>query len=467
MLLLVACIISFVFNVVILPSKDPVAKNKEAETEVSLEHLKAFKITNTGTHIGTKNKQARTGNVNTTAASKIVSNVNTSTTIKTISVKQRTKLKPPRIPVTACLLIKDDNDLLNEWIAYHYHVLDMRYIVLAVDPSSLTSPQPLLQHWGQVTSEMGDPLHTLIWNDTDYMPNDFLQKGYHIAPKFINGDAKASKWHEGTEDEATVIQDNLRIANHRFRQVTFVSACLRHVRNENRTWAIHIDTDEYVVINPVLRQKQKELRSNVSIPKDLQQPSTVIHFLQDIIDRDSHLRTKANYPCVSMPRLLFGSVEDKQIEEKEENIQARLPAGLLNNATLSLQLETLRWKYHTNYTDKDRNAQPKVIIDVSKVPLTDEMFKPKPFSIHRPSKRLCRRIDQLDFYAVDKFPLSLNHYLGTWERYMARNDTRRSERAYKFKASVHDGKDGWIASWIEGFVQRVGLNRAIKLLISS
>ena len=44
---------------------------------------------------------------------------------------------------SACMLIKDDNDLLNEWLAYHYHVLNLRYLVVAVDPSSATSPTPI------------------------------------------------------------------------------------------------------------------------------------------------------------------------------------------------------------------------------------------------------------------------------------------------------------------------------------
>ena len=39
-----------------------------------------------------------------------------------------------------CLLIKDDNDLLSEWIAYHYHVFNMRRLIVAMDPTSKTSP---------------------------------------------------------------------------------------------------------------------------------------------------------------------------------------------------------------------------------------------------------------------------------------------------------------------------------------
>eukprot|EP00535_Pseudo-nitzschia_heimii_P001226 CAMPEP_0197176734 /NCGR_PEP_ID=MMETSP1423-20130617/2556_1 /TAXON_ID=476441 /ORGANISM="Pseudo-nitzschia heimii, Strain UNC1101" /LENGTH=131 /DNA_ID=CAMNT_0042626143 /DNA_START=454 /DNA_END=846 /DNA_ORIENTATION=- len=33
-----------------------------------------------------------------------------------------------------CMLIKDDNDILDEWIGYHYHTMKMRKVVVAVDP---------------------------------------------------------------------------------------------------------------------------------------------------------------------------------------------------------------------------------------------------------------------------------------------------------------------------------------------
>jgi hypothetical protein len=42
--------------------------------------------------------------------------------------------------------------------------------------------------------------------------------------------------------------------------------------------------------------------------------------------------------------------------------------------------ETLRWKNHAAWTDKERNAQPKVIVDVSAVDMDDEMFQSKAFS---------------------------------------------------------------------------------------
>lgn len=74
---------------------------------------------------------------------------------------------------SACLLIKDDNAILSEWIAYHYHTVNLRHLVVAVDPSSIESPASILSRWRQNTD-----LKVNYWNDTDYMPQSFVDTGY-------------------------------------------------------------------------------------------------------------------------------------------------------------------------------------------------------------------------------------------------------------------------------------------------
>jgi hypothetical protein len=373
---------------------------------------------------------------------------------------------------SACLLIKDDNDILNEWIAYHYHVLNLRHMIVAVDPSSATSPGGILQTWRNLTD-----LEVTEWSDEDFMPVDFLEKGYHIPPRFINGDANKSAWHNGDEDEATVKADRLKISNHRFRQVTFLSACLRQHRKEHRTWTIHIDTDEYVVVNPMLRRQQEKEQPqqrqrldteqrqhmDIAIPS-IAEPNAILTVLQQV-QHDAKLQKQANYPCISMPRLLFGSVEQSKSAISTTNMTTTIDGTTsASNAFNTSLFETLRWKNHAAWTDKDRNAQPKVIVDVSAVDMDDEMFQPKAFSIHRPSKKLCRTIDQLSFDMVERYPLTVNHYVGTRERYMARKDSRRNDRAYEFKAHVDAGSDDWIMTWLDGFVQEHGADEAMTLL---
>eukprot|EP00980_Cylindrotheca_fusiformis_P027285 scaffold19736_cov127-Cylindrotheca_fusiformis.AAC.2 len=72
-----------------------------------------------------------------------------------------------------CLLTKDDGMILNEWIAYHYHVLNMRQLIVAVDPLSETSPEPILQKWEELFG-----MSIEVWGDEDFMPASFLRGEY-------------------------------------------------------------------------------------------------------------------------------------------------------------------------------------------------------------------------------------------------------------------------------------------------
>lgn len=345
---------------------------------------------------------------------------------------------------SACLLIKDDNLILSQWIAYHYYSMNLRYLVVAVDPSSHTSPSHVLSAWSNTTD-----LHVVMWSDSDYMPESF--DGQQIRNRFI----RSGKWHDGREDEEQVQQDNLRISNHRFRQLKFVSSCLLHMRIQNRTLVTHVDTDEYVTLNPLLRYRNDYRQWPMP---SLSYPGAISSFVQKILYQDEFLFQKANFPCVSMPRLLFGSVEDDQDNSKTFELQRSYE--WLNVS----RYDTLRWKYHAAYNDTDRNAQPKVLVDLRLVPQDDQMFR-RAFSIHRPSKSLCRYMDQMVVTGFQRYPLIVQHYVGTLERYLLRNDSRRSERLYHEKAHVREGgRDDWIVEWLPGFVRSMGEAKARFLL---
>jgi hypothetical protein len=79
----------------------------------------------------------------------------------------------PKANFAACLLVKDDNDILSEWIAYHYHSLNMRFLIVAVDPHSAQSPSSILARWKLLTD-----LDVIEWKDEMYMPPYFLQNGH-------------------------------------------------------------------------------------------------------------------------------------------------------------------------------------------------------------------------------------------------------------------------------------------------
>ena len=110
-----------------------------------------------------------------------------------------------------------------------------------------------------------------------------------------------------------------------------------------------------------------------------------------------------------MPRVLYGSVED------DNN----------NVSTYKKSFESLRWKYHTRYDNDKLNKQPKVIMDVSGFPPMNNSGRV--FSIHRPNRFLCRNKGQMNVHDEHRYPLTINHYIGSLERYQAREDVRRTQ----------------------------------------
>ena len=310
-----------------------------------------------------------------------------------------------------CLLIKDDNDILNEWIAYHYHTIKLRKLIVAVDPSSKTSPLEILQIWQKFFG-----LEFEIWNDKDFMPDYFLDGQYENVPRMIKvEDKNATKWQDDKDaaDEEHLRQDYVEINNHRYRQAKFLQACSKSLQLANNTWTTHIDTDEYIVVNPTLRQYEKVgINETVPVPTTLES-GTIFNFLQDLLVDD---KVVINWPCISMPRVLYGSLEDPY-DEKDDKI--------VFDTFRRSRFESLRWKYHVAYDNATLNKQPKVIMDMSGFPPFN--ITRKAFSIHRPNMQLCRRQTQMDVENNWRYPLTVNHYVGSLERYNARDDPRRTQ----------------------------------------
>ena len=68
--------------------------------------------------------------------------------------------------LSACLLVNDENPRLPEWLAYHYHMLPLRSLIVAVDPVSKHQPDEILSRWPSMGVEVD------IWNDTYYLGNE-------------------------------------------------------------------------------------------------------------------------------------------------------------------------------------------------------------------------------------------------------------------------------------------------------
>ena len=129
---------------------------------------------------------------------------------------------------SACLMIKDQNMLLPEWLAYHYTVLPLRRLIVGVDPHSITDPEPILDLFGSIG------LNITVWRNESTYWQDW------------GGNLPHDKLDFQLTNTSTRIEKRDR---HRKRQYHFYSGCLQRLRDEGWTWTAVIDTDEYLAFN--------------------------------------------------------------------------------------------------------------------------------------------------------------------------------------------------------------------------
>mmetsp|Transcript_18255 Transcript_18255/g.39446 ORF Transcript_18255/g.39446 Transcript_18255/m.39446 type:complete len:656 (+) Transcript_18255:76-2043(+) len=124
--------------------------------------------------------------------------------------------------LSACLLVNDENPRLPEWIAYHYHILPLRSLTVAVDPASRSSPAAILDRWRQL---MG--LDVQLWEEKVYMP--------------YGGDGACNASDPHTDC----------LKHHRKRQQHFVRACMANFKKRGKSWVLLTDVDEYITFNTI------------------------------------------------------------------------------------------------------------------------------------------------------------------------------------------------------------------------
>lgn len=354
---------------------------------------------------------------------------------------------PDEESFSACLLVMDDNHRLTEWISYHYFAMPMRYLVVAVDPHSKTSPTSFLDRWR-------DRITIVEWTDTDFAPNATVLR---IQPS----DAFDTKKNK-----------------HRHRQGLFYHACIEHLQRQNRTWTSFHDVDEYMTINMDVVDNAKELfgkpGSILQMVQKYSQNAATSTSNDEDPDHSFWYEHFQQGPCVTIARSLYSVVEST-----EEDVFRDVPA--LVNAR---QFDTLNWRYRANKRT-GRDGLAKSIIDVSRVKLSDfrdgynahrplratcpspwHNYNQLPLGIHQYVPRLCRKLVSLGLFLT----LAILHsYLSSWASYSFREDARKgaikSHEKWLERASLRaGGADDEVRPWISGFVNLVGKEVAKNLL---
>jgi len=339
----------------------------------------------------------------------------------TFSEHARSNFTEQQFPVTikqefsGCLLVKDDNAFLPEWIAYHSIALPLTSLIVAVDPDSLSSPRAILERFNGT-------LNWTLWHDEDYIKPPMPKKSCDIANPQRTRECHCTRQHR------------------------FMSSCLREVKRAGGRWTALVDSDEYVVIND----------DNVET-KDLQ-VSDGSHRYSTALDH-LHLieeaKGKAHQPCLVLPRLFFSAMETPGATNATRGVPKETMQAV----------STLRFRAHAKKGCFKHNGYPKTLVDVSRIRSFPNMVR----NPHRPLPECLIGTFQPGSAAqwVAQFRvhhLVVHHYLGSWERYSGRNDSRRSREAFDAKALVNKGNDDSITSWFDELIDRIGPKRALDLL---
>ena len=326
--------------------------------------------------------------------------------------------------MSACLLVMDDNHYLIEWLAYHYLILPLRYLIIAVDPRSKTSPTSILERWK-------DRMTIVEWSDEDFLPVDWVHHD-----RELNEEDSRQKF-------------NL----HRERQRNFYPTCLRALRNVHREWTTCIDSDEFLHMNPNYRLVKEN--------SQYRHPPTI----RDAIDKSYQDVELGTTSCITVPRLRFGNYENVSDESASitSTISNESETSELLQTIPKQQFLTLRWKYRSPFQSKHNNGMPKSMVDVSQI----ANYSRQETDAHRPVRSECPRRNLYMPNLVS--PLVVNHYVGTYEQYTFRDDARagmkqRDDERFAWYGTIQDGVDASIAPWLGRFVQEVGLQEARRLL---
>ena len=371
-------------------------------------------------------------------------NLSSSTTATTTQQQQH---------MAACLMVRDDNTLMYEWLAYHYITMPLRHVLIAADVGSTQDPATVAQHWD------GTPLNITIWNYT------------HFIHRF--GDIPVKK----EEDE-----------NHHYvhRQLAFITSCAEYMKAAGEQWVAFVDTDEYLVINRITQQEEDsqqqhnnnklvekkgklkgqlqglvlEPNSTLSLATEQRRQASMAFTIMDAIGRVTH----PLHPCHVVPRLLVSALENVTCPMHEET-KRQHQQGLFRTTTTTidsrpLHLTTLRFVQHAKKGSFYPSKWGKVLVDVSRLS-SEESFTKKPKSSHRPFPACPKPL-----VGFDTALFHLNHYLGDWDRYSSRNDSRRSRKAFEERAYFSHGTTCGMKmhEWVTPLVDTFGIDKARVLL---
>ncbi|KAG7352173.1 hypothetical protein IV203_008221 [Nitzschia inconspicua] len=336
----------------------------------------------------------------------------------------------------ACLMVKGDNDLLTEWLPYHFTKLPLRHLLIATDTDNPEDPQQVLERWEHAHTG----LKYKIVNVSEFessMYGPFLVDDSENGLQRFNRDLKRKGLPPVNSTNDISFQRNVAHHHLMHKQVAMISYCTQYMKEQGVSWVTYHDTDEFLVIN------QKE--SSVALKNG---NTTVVDILE--------MLPLSNKSCHVLPRVTVGALENFTCPGAEDTVR------FANNNFDSFSIfNTLRFHQHANLDDFSKNRFGKAFVNLFHI--SSKELQSKPHNIHRPFPNSCPR----PLADVSKSLFFLTHYVGAWDRFQAKGDVRRGYAEWLDRAMISDST--WCCSqqqhtWLSQFVRQVGLERARYLL---
>jgi hypothetical protein len=358
--------------------------------------------------------------------------------------------------MSSCLFIMDDTIRLMEWLAYHFTVLPMRYLIVGIDPHSLFPDRiiEVLERWKPY-------MNITIWRDPEiYLSNVPYDKAwkrkYWISPGVVNPLYNDTSSH------------GYRSQEHKRRQNIFTTYCYREHLAANRSWVINLDTDEYLIPN------------YFSDHEDGNASNFVIHYVgtKEKLDRD---RRHAMDIREHLPALTKRITVSEILEQTEFDRCLKIPA-----INFTSQKGTKRYQGTIPGSEKlitltqtktgpREGRTTKAILDVSRAQLAYLTWE-KFVNVHNPNKRMCGWngvIGSGTDYISSAF--RYHHYVaGSFEISLERAQDYRvresgTEVMEHFESRNFEpisGETTDIFPWLDWFVDIMGRNLANDVLFS-
>lgn len=323
----------------------------------------------------------------------------------------------------ACLMWMDDYERLIEWIAYHYHVLPLRHLVIFKDPNSHKDPTEILERWKPF-------LEITLW--TNISQFTFIPQTRSILSQ-LKG-----------------------LQHYKKEQGLFYRNCLNHLKQNKWTWTYVGDTDEFLVLNenalpvaPKMMEQPgimlKTLKAAQTIDKTLKMQDNTTVKLINSKTQSIRWGDEANL-CLCLKRQQFSGFESPQ-----EAVTKDVPAVFD-----PYRFQTVRFRYH-----RKKTIIGKCIIDASRVSV-NVYTRLSQHMLIRECGNAWGQNDDL---------MNVNHYLGTWDYFDRPNDIRGKDR-YKTYMKKNLDVNKTITKklgdtprkWLASFLQNFGEENALAVL---